>query len=77
MRSVIHVPYSRWEIFQRDNFVCHICGAPIDMNALAPTPMSPSIDHVIPIKLGGADTEDNVKAAHFICNSKKSDRLMQ
>jgi 5-methylcytosine-specific restriction endonuclease McrA len=77
MLAVVHVPYSRWEIFQRDNFLCHICGAPIDMNAPAPLPYSPSIDHVIPIKHGGADASYNVMASHFICNSKKSDRLMQ
>jgi 5-methylcytosine-specific restriction endonuclease McrA len=77
MRAVIHVPYSRWEIFQRDNFTCHICGSPIDMDASAPIPDSPSIDHVIPINYGGADAPYNVKSAHFICNSVKSDRLMQ
>lgn len=77
MRAVIHVPYSRWEIYQRDKFTCHICGAPIDMDAIAPLPYSPSIDHVIPIKAGGADADYNVKAAHFICNSVKSDRLLQ
>ncbi len=77
MQAVVHVPYSRWDIFQRDQFTCHICGTPIDMRSDAPAPLSPSIDHVIPIVLGGADAEFNVKAAHFICNSKKSGRLMQ
>lgn len=76
-RAIIHVPYSRREIFTRDNFICHICGASIDMNAVAPHPYSPSIDHVIPIKHGGADTPENVRAAHFICNSIKSDRILQ
>jgi len=77
LRAVVHIPYSRWEIFQRDHFTCHICGNPIDMNAVAPTPYSPSLDHVIPIDHGGADADYNVKAAHFICNSKKSNRLLQ
>jgi 5-methylcytosine-specific restriction endonuclease McrA len=31
---------------------------------------------VIPIARGGGHTMTNIKAAHFICNSTKSDRLM-
>jgi len=76
MRAIIHSQYSRYEIFSKDNFVCHICGSSIDMDAVAPAPLSPSIDHVVPISKGGDDTFDNVKAAHFICNSIKSDRLL-
>ncbi len=76
VRAVLHIPYSRWEIFKRDQFMCHICGAPIDMQSSAPEPLSPSIDHVIPVVLGGADAEFNVKAAHFICNSTKSDKVL-
>jgi len=76
-RVAVHLSYSRFKIFQRDNFVCHICGEPIDMSAVAPANFSPTIDHVIPIRLGGADIPDNVKAAHFICNSIKGARLLQ
>ncbi len=43
------------------------------MDAVAPALYSPTIDHVIPLAKGGYDTIENVKAAHFICNSKKSD----
>jgi hypothetical protein len=73
LKRVIHSHYSRWDVFERDNFICHICGHVIDMDAVAPALYSPTIDHVIPLAKGGYDTIENVKAAHFICNSKKSD----
>lgn len=77
VRAVIHVPYSKREIFLRDEFICYLCGALVDMNSEWPMPYSPSIDHVIPIKHNGADAPDNVKTAHLICNLKKSARLLQ
>jgi hypothetical protein len=73
-RTAIHVHYSRFEIFRRDNFTCHICGTPINMKAKAPRGDSPTVDHVIPLVKGGSDTPENVRAAHFYCNSRKSYR---
>lgn len=34
----------------------------------------PSIDHVIPISKGGRHSWDNVKLAHRLCNSVKSNK---
>ena len=35
----------------------------------------PTVDHVVAIKNGGADTFDNVQLVHKHCNSKKGARL--
>lgn len=69
------------ELFQRDDGVCHICGKPCDWEdyreesgAFIAGDDYPSIDHVIPLSRGGAHEWSNVRLAHFICNSIKSDK---
>ncbi len=59
-------------IFKRDNFRCQICGKKVAMNKKAPSPYSPSIDHIIPLVKGGTHEPKNVRLVHFICNSIKS-----
>jgi hypothetical protein len=60
------------EIFERDNWKCQICGKKVNKNKKYPHPMSPSIDHIVPLSLDGAHTRLNVQLAHISCNKKKS-----
>jgi rRNA maturation endonuclease Nob1 len=62
------------EIFERDLWICQICGEPIDQSAKAPEPLSRSLDHITPISKGGSHTRENVQTAHLQCNIKKSDK---
>lgn len=56
--------------------VCGICGMPVDFTKKYPHPMSPCIDHIIPISKGGHPSDiDNLQLAHWICNRQKSDKL--
>jgi hypothetical protein len=56
--------------------VCGICGMPVDKSLKYPNPMSPTVDHIIPISRGGHPSDmDNLQLAHWICNRKKSDKL--
>lgn len=64
---------SRWRIYERDKWTCHICGDPVDRDAVVPDLAAPVLDHVIPVARGGPHTEDNLKTAHFYCNSVKRD----
>lgn len=66
---------SRWRIYERDSWTCHICGDPVDRNAKVPDMAAPVLDHVIPIARGGGHTEGNLKTAHFYCNSVKRDLI--
>lgn len=36
--------------------------------------MSASLDHVVPLSLGGAHTPENTQASHLICNGRKGNR---
>ena len=56
--------------------ICGICGKPVDFSLKFPDPMSPTIDHIIPVAKGGHPSDiDNLQLAHFYCNRQKSDRL--
>lgn len=58
--------------------VCGICGKPIDMSLKYPHPMSPCIDHIVPISKGGHPSDiDNLQLAHWSCNRAKSDKLFR
>lgn len=67
-------PYARQEIFRRDGWRCHICRKAVRRSVVAPHPLAPTIDHLVPIARGGADAPWNVATAHFLCNSIKGDR---
>lgn len=68
-------PYTREGIFERDNWVCQLCGERIDPAIQWPQQRSASIDHRVPLSLGGDDTPENVQAAHLSCNVGKGDRV--
>jgi 5-methylcytosine-specific restriction endonuclease McrA len=74
-RSAYRSPVVRSAIYLRDDYTCQLCMKPIDMAAMVPHPYAPTIDHTIPLARGGTHEPSNVQAAHFICNSYKSDRL--
>ena len=65
----------RQVVFERDNWVCHVCGEPVDQALSGRDPMGPTVDHVIPLSRGGKDCYDNVALAHLSCNSRKWIRL--
>lgn len=62
------------DLFQRDNYECKLCNEPLDMLATVPEPLAPTVDHITPLAKGGHHIWANVQSAHFLCNSRKSDR---
>lgn len=56
--------------------ICGICGLPVDKTLKSPHPLSPAIDHIIPVAKGGHPSDiDNLQLAHWTCNRQKSDKL--
>lgn len=67
-----HEPYTDKYIFERDGWICGICGQKINKRLKYPNPRSKSIDHIVPLSKGGADAPINLQAAHLRCNVGKS-----
>ena len=58
--------------------VCGICGQPVDFEMKYPHPLSPCIDHIIPVAKGGHPSDlENLQLAHWTCNRQKSDKLLR
>lgn len=66
-------------LIARDGLQCAICGKQCNPNDNRWTkysgPLSPSIDHIIPMSKGGGHVWGNVQIAHIICNSEKGDKF--
>ena len=72
-------------IHDRDKWTCYLCGDPTDPDdwtmklgrdgrlVRCVGPLYPTLDHVVPLAQGGPHTPDNVRTAHFLCNSLKRD----
>lgn len=63
------------DIYERDIWLCGICSTPVDPDLSHPHPMSPSLDHILPLSRGGTHTYENVQLAHLTCNVSKGNRV--
>lgn len=61
------VPFSRANIFRRDDYTCQYCGEQKDAEDL-------NFDHVIPASKGGPKCWENIVTACLECNRTKADR---
>lgn len=62
-------------IFERDNWLCGICGLAIDSALPRTDKWGATVDHKWPQHAGGEGQRENLQAAHRSCNSKKGARL--
>lgn len=69
--GVEYEPVNKWAVFERDGWRCGICRCKVNKKLRHPHPMSASLDHVIPMSLGGGHTYLNTQLAHLQCNVDK------
>lgn len=68
--------YTFRQVAERDKWRCKLCGKPVKRGRDTPwDPEGASIDHRVPVSLGGEDSFANVQLAHFGCNTMKRDRV--
>lgn len=75
VRGATVEPFNYVEIFERDGWICALCGGPVDRLVKYPHPMSVSLDHIIPVARGGEHSRRNSQTAHLVCNSRKNDSM--
>ena len=74
--GAVSEPYTRVEIFDRDGWLCQLCGERVSTAyAEYPHPLYATIDHIIPLSREGSDTRANVQTACFRCNARKHNKL--
>lgn len=71
--GVKFVNFKKHDIFERDNWLCGLCGEPVDKTTPWPEPYCATLDHIIPMSKGGDHTPQNSQCSHFICNLTKRD----
>ena len=64
-------PLDRLAIFNRDKWRCQLCGKTVLKDKKWPHPLMATIDHIIPLALGGKHTAVNAQTAHLRCNVAK------
>lgn len=62
-------------VFERDEWICHLCNTLIDRHRRGDDWMRATLDHVVPLSRGGTHTYENTAAAHWICNMEKGNSL--
>jgi 5-methylcytosine-specific restriction endonuclease McrA len=73
-RSLESEPYTNTQIAERDGWRCQLCKKKVDRRRNYPDSMCATIDHIVPISLGGTDVRANVQLAHWSCNVAKSNK---
>ncbi len=75
LRSVRCVNFSPSEILNRDGWKCRICGkdTPKELRGKKVS-NAPTLDHIVPIALGGEHTPSNTQCACLGCNCSKGGR---
>lgn len=58
-------PMRKLALFEKAGGVCHLCGLKINGKGW-------DVEHVIPLALGGADDETNMRPAHKECHAPKT-----
>lgn len=59
---------------KRDRWRCGICGKKVNRGFRVPHPLAATLDHIVPMSLGGGHVRSNVHLAHFRCNTLKGNR---
>lgn len=70
-------PKLRDVVFESQNFQCYYCGVQMEWIAGCRSPISPTLDHVVPRVDGGLTVLDNLVGACSLCNSIKGSMRLE
>ena len=69
IHRVEHV--SLLKMLEQQRWTCPLCNQKISKEIKYPDMMAPSIDHIVPVSLGGEHSYANCQAVHLACNIMK------
>ena len=58
-------------VYESEGGSCFVCREPIDLSLKFPDRESLTLEHVIPLALGGKHAYENCSVSHYGCNSSK------
>lgn len=73
-QTVIIERFDHEEIYERDGWVCGLCQHPVDRTLTWPHPLSPTLDHIVPLAEHGDHSRANSRLAHAHCNTSRGAR---
>jgi 5-methylcytosine-specific restriction endonuclease McrA len=77
LRQVEHERVSSTKVFERDGWLCHICGRKTLKDKRGKIhDRAPHLDHIVPLSLGGPHTYANTACACMKCNLTKGSRTL-
>lgn len=69
------VPPDVWRyVMERDGWRCQICRRGIPALLRVPNHQAGTVDHIVPRCEGGAHDPANLRASHFICNTRRNNK---
>ena len=76
-RNLKTEPYKVLDVLNKYGTDCHLCGEEVNLECERRTGRDGwerglHIDHLIPLSEGGADTLENVRPAHGLCNLERN-----
>ena len=62
------------KLYKRDRHRCQLCGRKLNLKRQVPHPLAATVDHIIPLSVGGEHSYRNTQLVCFKCNSLKGNR---
>ena len=75
-RGAVIGPIDREAIYAAFSGSCELCWELVDLSLSGLDPRGPTLDHIVPLAMGGSHTQDNLQLAHRLCNQRKGRGLL-
>lgn len=72
--GVKYEPVNRIKVYEKDKYKCYLCKRKVVISDEY-RPDQATLDHIVPLSLGGSHTYDNVRTCCMLCNGKRSNNV--
>lgn len=68
---------NHYVLFEMHGWICCLCRQKVNKHLRHPNFMAATVEHLIPISMGGTHTWDNVAVSHAKCNFDRGNSLLK